>query len=194
MSKPLERKSRTCRSNFCPIKAPSCAFPGFTNTEERAEQPHELSAGPEAPEGPCVPSPLPWTTMSPGQAQQPRFSKCGDWTGCLQFYCLFCHPPFVIWNDFCGYLLRLFCLHCKVFGPGRHLQMFGLHSAWWGHLGCYHKFFSHPSFPLLPVRNMEICLPITFSTTLGTKIYIHKTDFQIFFLDWYRLNGLLLLP
>lgn len=97
----------------------------------------------------------------------------------------------VIWNDFCGYLLRLFCLHCKVFGPGRHLQMFGLRLAWCGHLGCYHKFFSHPSFPLLPVRNMEICLPITFSTTLGTKIYIHKTDFQIFFLDWYRLNGLL---
>lgn len=50
-----------------------------------------------------------------------------------------------------------------------------------GTLGLLSYYFSHSSFPLAPVRNLEICLPIMFSTTLDTKKYTHKTDFQIFF-------------
>lgn len=108
MKEPVEWRSRACSNNFCLSKAPSCAFPGFTDADERAEQPRELPPGPSVPKGLCVPSPLPQTTMRPRQAWWPHFSGCGAaWMGCLQFYCQFCHPPFVIWNDFYGYLLCL---------------------------------------------------------------------------------------
>lgn len=108
MKEPIERRSsRAHRNHFCPSKALSCAFPGLTDAEERGEQPRKLPPGPPVPEGPCAPSAVPWTTTSPGQARWPSFSQCGDWMGCLQFYCQFCHPPFVIRNDLCGCLLCL---------------------------------------------------------------------------------------
>lgn len=151
MKGPVERRSRACRNHFCPSKAPSRAFPVFTDVEEGAEQPRKLPPGPSVPVCLLITAP---------DHHKPRAGTAAPLQGMwrlngLSSVLLPVLPPafpnlkLLLWVSALPSLVCLFCLHCKVFGPGRDLQIFGPHSGCWGHLGCYHKIFLILAFPLV---------------------------------------------